>query len=173
MSAAKSRAKAEGGIRTEPWKERVKHYFMLFVATGGLTGYFPVAPGTAGSLVGVGLAWVFRDSPLFFNIALCVFLGGLGVWTSQWAGKYFKKADSPRIVIDEIVGVLITMLGIPITGYWLVVGFIVFRFFDIVKFPPANLADRRMKNGWGVMLDDVFAAIYGNVLLHLMVKSSI
>ena len=76
-------------------------------------------------------------------------------------------------MIDEIVGMMITMVGVPVTPYWLVIGFVLFRIFDVVKIPPANIFDSRVKNGWGIMLDDVCAGIYGNILLHLMLRAKI
>ncbi len=103
---------------------------------------------------------------------MCLALGAVGVWASEQAGTIFRNADSSRITIDEIVGFMVTMIGVPVTMYWIVWGFLLFRFFDIIKFPPANLFDERMKNGWGVMLDDVTAGIYSNILLHLMIRAS-
>jgi phosphatidylglycerophosphatase A len=154
-------------------KARLRHHGIIALATGFYSGFFPIGPGTAGSVVGVAVVWLFREAPLAFHIALCLFVGGIGVWVSQKAGEHFKQADSSHIVIDEIVGMMVTMIGIPVTQYWLLVGFILFRFFDIVKLPPANIADRKLKNGWGVMLDDIAAGIYGNVLLHLMLRSAV
>lgn len=155
------------------WKHRLKAWGMMFVATGAYSGYAPFAPGTFGTLVGVALIWLFRDAGPVFRIILCAFLMGLGVYVSHWAGRVFKRADSPRIVIDEIVGFMVTMIGIPITGYWTLWGFVLFRWLDISKLPPANLVDRRFKNGWGVMGDDVISGIYANCLLHLMVRTTL
>ncbi len=145
----------------------------LCLATGGFVGYFPVASGTIGTLVGVALVYGLRALtwPLFLVATLA--LGAAGVWASQEANLLFKKADSSRIVVDEIVGFMITMIGIPVDGYWLAIGFLLFRFFDISKLPPANIIDAKLKNGWGVMLDDVVAGIYGNIILHLMLKAQI
>jgi phosphatidylglycerophosphatase A len=154
-------------------KARLEHWSVISIATGFFSGFFPVAPGTAGSLVGVAFVWLFRDTAIFFQVVLCLFLAGIGVWASQKAGQHFKVADSSHIVIDEIVGMMLTMIGIPVTRYWLVIGFLLFRFFDIMKFPPANLADQKLKNGWGVMLDDIIAGIFANVLLRLMLRSAV
>ncbi len=155
------------------WKVRLRDFAVMAIASGGGTGYFPVASGTAGTLVGVLIVWLFRDAPLGFNLALILFLGGVGVWVSQEAGRLLKVSDSSKIVIDEIVGFMITMIGIPGSGYWLVFGFLLFRFFDITKLPPANYFDERIKNGWGVMLDDVAAGVYANILLQLMLRANI
>lgn len=145
----------------------------IAVATGGYSGYFPLAPGTAGSVVGAGLVWVFQSWTISFQVGIIAGLTILGARACQQANRIFKKADSPRIVIDEIVGMMISMIGIPVTGYWLVVGFILFRIFDIVKPPPARYIDTHVKTGWGVMGDDIAAGIYSNILLHLMLRATI
>jgi phosphatidylglycerophosphatase A len=86
---------------------------------------------------------------------------------------YFAKKDAPQIVIDEIAGMLIAMIGIPITGYWLLLAWLLFRFFDITKLPPANIFDSKFKNAWGVVLDDIVAGIYANIILHWALKASL
>ena len=153
--------------------ERLQKMGSLCVATVLGAGYFPLAPGTMGSLVGVALIWFLKSFSIGLMVVVILLLSGAGVWASQKAGQVFGVADSPHIVIDEVVGMLITMLAIPITLYWLAWGFIMFRVFDVFKPPPANFFDARMKNGWGVMLDDVFAGIYGNVLLHFMIRAQL
>lgn len=153
-------------------KTRLKKAGILGIATGGFVGFIPLAPGTVGSAVGVALIWGLKGISLPLFILLCFLIFALGVWASDKAGQLLNKADASPIVIDEIVGMMITMIGIPVTGYWLVIGFLLFRFFDIVKLPPANILDARLKSGWGVMLDDVFAGIYANILLHLMLRAT-
>lgn len=86
---------------------------------------------------------------------------------------YFTKKDAPQIVIDEIAGMLIAMIGIPITGYWLLLAWLLFRFFDITKIPPASIFDSKFKNAWGVVLDDIVAGIYANIILHWALKASL
>jgi phosphatidylglycerophosphatase A len=152
---------------------RVRKIGALVIATGVFAGYFPVASGTFGTLVGVLIVWLCRDFPLGANVALAVGVGAAGIWAAGEANRIFGKADASYIVIDEIVGFMITMIGIPVTTYWLVWGFILFRIFDVVKPPPANYFDERVKSGWGVVMDDVVAGIYGNLLLHLMMRASL
>ncbi len=154
------------------WKKRLKKVGIIGVASGVFTGYFPVASGTVGTLLGVAIVWLWQGLPISLQVVMCLALGAVGVWASEQAGTIFRNADSSRITIDEIVGFMVTMIGVPVTMYWIVWGFLLFRFFDIIKFPPANLFDERMKNGWGVMLDDVTAGIYSNILLHLMIRAS-
>jgi phosphatidylglycerophosphatase A len=146
---------------------------ILGLATGGFIGYAPFASGTFGTLVGVLLVYIFRGLPLPIFVLATLALGAAGVWASYRATELFQTPDSSRIVIDEIVGFMITMIGIPVNGYWLVIGFLLFRFFDISKLPPANIIDAKVKNGWGVMLDDVVAGVYGNIILQLMLRAQI
>lgn len=151
----------------------VGRFFVLFTSSGAFTGYFPVASGTVGSLLGVALVWGTHAWGVLPQVFLAAALLLLGVWVSHHAGKLHRQADASKIVIDEIVGMLITMIGIPFTLPWLVAGFLVFRFLDVIKFPPANFFDERLKNGWGVMLDDVVSGLYGCLWLHLMWRTSL
>lgn len=155
------------------WKPRLQRLFVYWFATGGFVGFFPLAPGTMGSLVGVGIVWLMSGTPWWVLLLLAVLLLGVGVWSAQELDKILGEKDSGHIVIDEIVGILITMIGIPVTGYWLFWGFMIFRLLDIVKIPPGNYFDERVKNGWGVMMDDVTAGIYGNLLLQLMLRAQL
>ena len=104
---------------------------------------------------------------------LCITLCLIGVWLSAVASHIFNYQDPSRVVVDEIVGVMVTMIGMPVTGYWLLAGFLVFRVLDVIKPFPANIFDSRVKGGWGVMMDDVVAGIYGNIILHLMLKAQL
>jgi len=155
------------------WRTRLRDGVAIFFASGLGSGFIPLAPGTWGSLVGVGLVWKFWGNSLFGQLTWVVLLGALGVWVSGVTCQYFKKQDCQYIVIDEIVGLMITMIGIPITSYGLVVGFLLFRFFDVVKPIPVNWVDRKVKNGLGVMLDDVVAGLYGNLIMHLILRAKL
>jgi phosphatidylglycerophosphatase A len=155
------------------WKLRLQRIGTIGIATGGFSGYFPIAPGTMGSLVGAAIVWGIRDTSVVIQVILSVALLLIGVWASDKARQIFGQSDPSRVVIDEIVGMMITMIGIPVTPYWLFWGFLIFRILDIVKIPPASYFDTRVKSGWGVMMDDVWAGIYGNILLHLMLRAMI
>ncbi len=155
------------------WKSRIKNWTAIFFASGFGSGFIPIAPGTWGSAVGVGLVWRFWGDSIFIQFLWVLLLGVLGIWVSGVTCQYFKRQDCQYIVIDEIVGLMITMIGIPITGYELVIGFLLFRFFDVVKPMPVNWVDRKLKNGFGVMLDDVVAGIYGNLIMHLMMRAKL
>ena len=140
----------------------------VFLATAAYTGYFPVAPGTVGS--GVGLAvyavvW-WTGSPLV-EVAAIVLLFAAGVWAGTVAERYFGGIDPGPIVLDEVVGMLITLAFIPVGWPAALAGFFLFRFFDVIKpFPAGRL--EKLHGGLGVMADDAMAAVYANVSLRLL-----
>lgn len=135
------------------------------IATGLFVGYVPFAPGTAGSILGLFLYWAIPGTESFGLLAAILLLFLLGVWSAKAVEQVTGVEDNQIIVIDEIVGVLVTLMFFEKSFTWLVVGCILFRFFDIVKLYPARRAEE-MPGGWGVMLDDVVAGIYSLVSLR-------
>lgn len=129
-------------------------------------GYSPIAPGTCGTAVAVPLAWLLAGLPLwqFSVITLAVTL--VGVWAAATADRAWGTHDSGRIVIDEVAGYLVTMALVDRTN-WIVlgIGFVVFRFFDIVKPPPVRWLDENLPGGWGVVLDDIAAGVMGAAVM--------
>ncbi len=147
---------------------------IIFLATAIYTGYAPIAPGTAGSVVGVVLVWI-AFGPLWARspaICVAVFAAAfvISCWIADRAEHIFNERDSPHIVIDEVLGMAATMFGNPITWPWIIAGFVLFRFFDVIKVFPADLIDRRVPGGTGVMLDDLSAAIYANIVLQVLTR---
>jgi phosphatidylglycerophosphatase A len=147
---------------------------IILLATGIYSGYFPIAPGTAGSVVGLAVIWL-GFGPLWMHspgLCLIVFAAAFAVscWISDRAETIFDHHDDSRIVIDEVLGMAATMFGNPLTFGWMMLGFLLFRVADVVKPWPAGLIDRRMRNGAGVMLDDLAAAIYANIVLRVIVR---
>lgn len=145
----------------------------VWIATSGGAGYFPIAPGTAGSAVGVGIVAALGALPLAriwqqtAIAALVLGLGALGVWAAGRAEKHFGKTDPGQVVIDEVVGQMITLLLWPdATWKWLLAGFVLFRIFDVLKPFPARRLEHA-PGGWGIMLDDVAAGTYGVLALAL------
>jgi phosphatidylglycerophosphatase A len=136
------------------------------LATGFGCGHVPVAPGTMGSLVGVLIYLLLNGLSSFLTnfLALgCLFI--LGVYTSGMAEKVFQVTDAKAIVIDEICGMVLTLLFLPKPSY-LVAAFFLFRGFDIFKPFPARLVEEKMHGGLAIMLDDVVAAGYTVLILH-------
>ncbi|CUS98079.1 phosphatidylglycerophosphatase A [Candidatus Kryptobacter tengchongensis] len=141
--------------------------FSKLVATGFFSGYIPIAPGTAGSLVAVLIYWVFLKSNLQILIALLIFFV-LGIFTSS----RFEQRDGhdPKIVVvDEIVGMWLSLLFIEKKILNVFIAFLVFRAMDVIKPPPARGFDR-MKGGFGIMMDDVVAGIYANILTQAILN---
>ena len=91
-----------------------------------------------------------------------------GTWAAGICGRLYEKADDGRIVIDEIAGMLVTLISFPATGPWLLAGFFVFRFFDILKPFPIRSIDQKWKHAGGVMADDLLAGIYANITLQIL-----
>jgi len=141
---------------------------ILIIASGFGTGYSPWIPGTVGSLVGLLLFWPLHRLAFWPYLATLVGLIFLSTWISTIAETLFGEKDSRRIVIDEIVGMLVTLSFLPFTWKWALAGFLLFRLFDIWKPFPARLCQERLPGGWGVVWDDVVAGIYANLLLQVI-----
>ena len=138
----------------------------LFIATCGYIGYAPVAPGTFGSAAGLVVFAAVRSSgsPVL-EAAVIVILFLIGVWSGTKAEHHFGGVDPAPVVMDEVVGMLITLAFIPVTWTGAIVGFLVFRVFDVFKPWPAARFER-LPGGLGVMADDGMAALYANLLMH-------
>jgi phosphatidylglycerophosphatase A len=140
----------------------------VFISTVGYCGYFPVAPGTVGSAAGLVvylLVW-WTGSPLV-ETGLIVALFAAGVWAGTISERYFGGIDPGPIVIDEVVGMLITLAFIPVGWSGALAGFFLFRVFDVFKPWPARSLER-LHGGLGVMADDAMAAVYANLSLRLL-----
>ena len=144
--------------------------FVILFATWGGTGYSPIASGTVGTLAAIPLYLLLVRLPILYYFLSLIPLTLFSCWVSGQAETIFNEKDSGKIVIDEVVGYLITMTGASTSWSSVILGFFLFRFFDIVKVPPANIIDRRLKNGCGVVLDDVVAGMYACAMLHLLLR---
>ena len=140
----------------------------VFVATAGYCGYFPIAPGTAGSAAGlVVYLLVWWSHSALVEVGLIAGLFAAGVWAGTTAERYFGGIDPGPVVIDEVVGMLITLAFIPVGWSGALAGFVLFRIFDVIKpFPAGRLES--LHGGLGVMADDAMAAIYANASLRLV-----
>jgi len=185
-----SESASSSAFATKPEK---KPRFALFVATAGGLGYFPKAPGTLGSLVGVAIYLFFgsilRKHALFvmsglslsghvtfwtigwliprpWEFAAGLIVAGVGVWASNRVSEQSAEKDPQYVVIDEVSGQQLTYLLTFVAGNWksLLLGFILFRVFDIWKPSPVRQAES-LPGGWGIMADDWVAAIYAAVII--------
>lgn len=144
--------------------------FVILSATWFGTGFSPVASGTVGTLAAIPFYLLLARLPLSLYLLTLVAFFFYACWASDRAEIIFGEKDSGKIVIDEVIGFLITMTGVSVSWQGVVAGFFLFRFFDITKIPPARYFDRRVKNGYGVVLDDVVAGIYAAFSLHLLLR---
>jgi len=144
-----------------------------WIATGCGVGLSPLAPGTAGSLAAL-LPWLLlRELPLAWHCAALLLAFGLGVWACAWLVRTLQIGDPSIAVVDEFVGQWIALLPLLVmskNALWIVPGFILFRIFDVCKPWPVSWADRRIKGGLGVMLDDVLAGAYAALALALLIR---
>ncbi len=139
---------------------------ILCLASAGYSGYLPYAPGTAGTLVGIGFYLLFSCFPplLYALVTGAFFL--LALWVSGRAEIIWRERDSPKIVIDEVVGYLMAMAFLPRSLTIVIGGFLFFRAFDIIKPYPIGRIDRKMRGGLAVVLDDAVAGIFVNLFLQ-------
>src|SRR6476660_8108945 len=139
----------------------------LLICTVGGVGYSPVAPGTAGSVAGLALYAAIRGfqiGPAIEGLILVVLVCA-GAWGGTIAERHFGTTDPGAGVIDEVAGMLLTLYLLPVTWTVAIVGFLVFRVLDVFKPFPARQLES-LHGGWGMMADDVMAAIYGNLILR-------
>lgn len=133
-------------------------------------GLLPFAPGTWGSLAALPIAWLVREQyGIVALIAAAVLVFFIGLWASTIYVRRSSENDPAPIVIDEVAGQLLVLAVAPLQWSWFFAGLVLFRLFDIVKPWPVSWAERRFRNGLGVMLDDILAAIYAGVILYLAV----
>lgn len=144
----------------------------LALATAFGAGYAPVAPGTLGSAAGLVLWWLLPHTPVVQLVAI-VLVFVVGAWSGSVAEGHFNRTDPGYVVIDEVLGMLITLFLNPVGWAGAVIGFLLFRVADIVKPWPANKLEA-LHGGVGIMADDAMAAVYSNLALRvvLMVAAS-
>lgn len=155
---------------TSPQRRALLSHPAGWIATALGAGLAPKAPGTAGSALAL-LPWWFllRELPLAWYVVVLAAGFALGVWACGVAGRRLRVQDHGALVWDEVIGMWIALFAAPAGWPWMVAGFVLFRLFDIWKPWLVGLADRRVKGGVGVMLDDVVAGIHALVVLQLAV----
>jgi len=139
---------------------------LKYVATLGIIGYIPLAPGTFGTLCAFVLFIIAKPS-LFFHLALLALFIPVGIISSHSAERSLNTKDSSHIVIDEFCGYLLSVLFLPFSFSYALSAFFLFRFFDILKPFPIRWIERTFAGGTGVMADDMAAALYTNIILQL------
>jgi len=147
------------------WKKPIH-----ILAFGFGAGASPKAPGTMGTLVAIPLYMLLSDFPLFLYVVVVLLVTGFGVYICDRCAKDLQVHDHSGIVWDEIAGYLITMIAIPMEWWTVLLGFVLFRIFDIWKPWPIGYFDKHVKGGLGIMLDDVVAGILAWVILYSIVN---
>ncbi len=148
--------------------KKVWHEPAFFIAFGFGSGLMPKAPGTWGTLVAIPMYLLLANAPwpIYLIFTLIAFI--LGVFVSNKVSQALGEHDYKGIVWDEIVGFLITMFLAPKGFIWVILGFLLFRLFDILKPQPIKWVDERVTGGLGIMLDDVLAAIFAWIIIQLL-----
>lgn len=143
-----------------------------FLSLGFGSGLSPYAPGTAGTLAAIPLFWLMAPMPLVFYLATILLLFIIGIYLCQQTTDKLGSHDHSAIVWDEVVGYLLTMTAVPFDWRWVIVGFFLFRLFDVWKPWPVRILDRRVAGGLGIMVDDVGAAVYAALSLQAIIYIS-
>ncbi len=143
-----------------------------WIATGFGSGFAPKASGTVGSLAALLPWWFLRELPPWAYLAVCAGFFALSVWAAQWVIDQIRVDDPGLVVADEWVGLWLTLFLLPDGLHWIAIGFAVFRFFDILKPWPVSWADQKLHGGFGSMLDDALAGVYGWLTVSALVSLS-
>lgn len=139
-----------------------------FIAFGFGSGAVPFAPGTFGTLMAIPFYLVLQSLSLSMYLFLVILITIASMWLCDKVSKEINVHDHSGMCLDEIVGFLVTMIGAPHGFIWIVLGFALFRLFDIWKPWPIRYVDEQVKGGIGVILDDVIAGIYSLIILHIL-----
>jgi phosphatidylglycerophosphatase A len=136
----------------------------IALATALGTGYAPIAPGTFGSAVGLLVWWLLPQSWSVQLLTIAVLLGA-GSWSGSVAEVHFGRTDPGPVVLDEVLGMLVTLFMNPVGWTGALIGFLLFRVADIIKPYPANRFEA-LHGGFGIMADDAMAGVYSNLALR-------
>ena len=141
----------------------------VFIATFGYVGFFPIAPGTAGSLAALPLYALVRWAGMpAVELVTIIAVFAIGIWAATGTERALARKDPGPVVIDEVLGMLVTLAFLPLSVWGITTGFLIFRLFDVIKpFPAGRL--EHLPAGLGIMADDAMAGVYAHLLLRLAV----
>lgn len=138
-----------------------------FISLGFGSGLLPKAPGTFGTLAAIPVYLLLSELSLSVYLLAVVIISLLGMYLCGYTSKRLGVHDHPGIVVDEFAGYLITMIAAPVSLFWIAIGFVLFRIFDILKPWPIGWLDKKVTGGVGIMLDDLVAGIFALMLMQL------
>lgn len=141
---------------------------IILLATGCYVGYSPLIPGTAGTLAAIPLYLILSHLSSLYYIAIVLGSIYIAIWASDGAEVLLQSRDCRHIVIDEMVGFLVAMVMVPPTFRNILLGFFLFRALDIIKPIPIRALEDRVRGGYGVVLDDIVAGVYANLIIHVL-----
>ncbi len=146
---------------------KIRERMIIFLATGFFIGTLPFAPGTFGSLLGLPIVFLLSRLNLLLSVSVILLFIVFAIGIASAAEKILSQKDPAKIVIDEIAGLMVTFTGMSFNSKTAIAGFIIFRVFDILKPFPIRTLESKISGGSGVVLDDVLAGIYANLILRL------
>lgn len=141
---------------------------IILLATGCYVGYSPLIPGTAGTLAAIPLYLILSHLSSLYYIAVVLGSIYIAIWASDRAEVLLQSRDCRHIVIDEMVGFMVAMVMVPPTFRNILLGFFLFRALDIIKPIPIRALEDRVRGGYGVVLDDIVAGVYANLIIHVL-----
>lgn len=139
----------------------------MFIATGCFIGNISFAPGTLGSILGLALCFLLSKIEFWVAVGLTILFVLFAMWMAHEAETILKAEDPGCIVIDEMAGMLVTLIGLPFNMISVLTGFLVFRILDILKPYPIRFLERKLSGGIGIVMDDIAAGIMGNIILRV------
>ena len=144
-----------------------KQKSVMFFATGCLIGNISFAPGTFGSILGLALCFLLSKIEFAVAVVLTILFVFFAIWMAHEAEIILKTKDPGCIVIDEVAGMLVTLIGLPFNMISVLAGFLIFRILDIWKPYPIRFLERKLSGGVGIVMDDVVAGVLGNIILRV------
>jgi len=148
--------------------EKIWHEPLYFIAFGLGSGAMPVAPGTFGTLLAIPFYLLLQNLPLYAYLLFLIVFTVFSSWLSDRISREIHVHDHPGMNIDEFVGFFVTMTAAPHGLGWIILGFLLFRLFDIWKPWPIDIIDEKVHGGFGMVLDDIFAGIFAMIIIQYL-----
>jgi len=150
-------------------KRATSHRVLLLVGSIGPLGHCPASGTVAVAVAGIPLFWLMSSWPLLVYLVVTLAFSLASVWVHQAGDRILGEKDSRKLVWDELAGFMVAMTLVPFTWQLVTIGFFLERLIDIAKIPPANLIEKHVPGGWGVVGDDLMAGAYTCAILHLLI----